>query len=142
MPKALLGYSGGKLPGISRQQRVRKERRRRGWAKGLERGDDVTWEAASVSHCSNAETGGCFWRIQVWRQSEGFAGGDPSGRMSQGWGCSQVEDVLEEGDAMDWLEDDETLRHWEEVSNEEQKITLKRREGDKLKPKECKMHRS
>ena len=29
-----------------------------------------------------------------------------------------MEDDWEERDAMDWLEDDEMMRHWEEVSKE------------------------
>ena len=34
---------------------------------------------------------------------------------------------------MDWLEDDEMMRQWEEVSKEEEKITLRRNEGRGIK---------
>ena len=34
---------------------------------------------------------------------------------------------------MDWFEDDEMMRHWEEVSKEEGKTTLKRNEGKGVK---------
>ena len=36
-------------------------------------------------------------------------------------GCSQNEASIEEGDAMDWYEDDERRKQWEEVSSEEEK---------------------
>ena len=32
--------------------------------------------------------------------------------------CSQLEDDFEEGDVMDWLEGDEMMQHWEDVSKE------------------------
>ena len=32
--------------------------------------------------------------------------------------CSQLEDDSEEGDVMDWLEDDEMMKQWEDVSKE------------------------
>ena len=41
--------------------------------------------------------------------------------------CSQVDGELEERDAMDWLEDDEMMKQWEEVSKEEEKITMRRK---------------
>ena len=34
---------------------------------------------------------------------------------------------------MDWLEDDEMLRQWEEVGKEEERITRRKGEGRKLK---------
>ena len=49
--------------------------------------------------------------------------------MGRSWNCSQVEDELEERDAMDWLEDDEIMRQWEEVSKEEERITRRKGEG-------------
>ena len=41
------------------------------------------------------------------------------GSVGQSWDRSQVEDDLEEGDAMDWLKEDEMMRQWEEVSKED-----------------------
>ena len=38
--------------------------------------------------------------------------------MGQSWDCSQIEDELEERDAMDWLMNDEVMRQWKEVSKE------------------------
>ena len=37
---------------------------------------------------------------------------------------------------MDWLEDDEMMRQWEEVSKEEEKITVSKMEGRNLRVKE------
>ena len=53
--------------------------------------------------------------------------------MDQSWCCSQIEDESEERDAMDRLQDDEMMRQWEEVSKEEEKITLRRGEGRRIK---------
>ena len=53
--------------------------------------------------------------------------------VSQSWDCSQVEDDLEEGAGMDWYEDDEMLRPWEEVGKEGEKLTSKRNEGRHIK---------
>ena len=41
-------------------------------------------------------------------------------------GFLQIEDSFEEGDVMDWYEDDEMRRQWEEVSKEEEKIVRRR----------------
>ena len=46
--------------------------------------------------------------------------------VGQSWDCSQMENELEERDAMAWPMDDEMTRQWEEVSNEEEEITVKR----------------
>ena len=48
------------------------------------------------------------------------------------WDCSQNEDSIEEGDVIDWYEDDEMLRQWEEVSEEEEKIVNRKTEGNGL----------
>ena len=39
----------------------------------------------------------------------------------------------EVADAMDWLMDDEMMRHWEDVSKEEEEISVKRSEGGSRK---------
>ena len=53
------------------------------------------------------------------------------GSVGQSWDCSQLEDELgeRERDVMDRLEDDEMMRRWEEVSKEEEQVTLRRNEG-------------
>ena len=78
------------------------------------------------------------WKAACGAQSA-KAGGDPFGEselevgqkgLSEGfvlcwklnWDCSRDENNLEEGDAMDWLEDDEMMKQWEEVSKDEEKI--------------------
>ena len=53
--------------------------------------------------------------------------------LKQSWGCSQAEDDREEEDTTDWLEDDEMMRQWEEVSKDEGKITLKQDEIRNIK---------
>ena len=37
-----------------------------------------------------------------------------------------------ERDAMDWLMDDDMMKHWEEISKDEEEIKVKRRKGGKL----------
>ena len=44
-----------------------------------------------------------------------------------------MQDHLEEGDAIDWLEDDELMRHWAQVSKEEEKIKVRRSAGRNIK---------
>ena len=56
-----------------------------------------------------------------------------SRQVGQSWDCSQVEYELEERHAMDWLEDDEMMKQWEEVSKEEEKTMMKRNEGRVLR---------
>ena len=34
--------------------------------------------------------------------------------------CREMKNNLEEGDVMDWLEDDEMMKEWEEVSKDEE----------------------
>ena len=48
--------------------------------------------------------------------------------LKQKWDCCQAEDDFEEGDVMDWLEDDEMMRQWEGASKEEEKITVRKLE--------------
>ena len=44
---------------------------------------------------------------------------------------------------MDWLVDDQMMRQWEELSKEEEKITLTRNEGRTSKKRmECNMYRN
>ena len=38
--------------------------------------------------------------------------------LKQKWYCSQVEKDFGEGDVMDWYQDDEMMRQWEETSKE------------------------
>ena len=48
------------------------------------------------------------------------------------WDCTQAEDDFDEGDVMYWLEDDEMMRQWEDVSKEEENITVRKMEGRSL----------
>ena len=87
----------------------------------------ITWKAASVARSSTAEMGPSGEPgIGVNRKD---LSEETRRSVGPGWESSQVEDVLEERDAMDWLEDDMMMRRWEEVSQEEEKITLRRNEG-------------
>ena len=43
---------------------------------------------------------------------------------------------------MDWLEDAEMMRQWEEVSKEEKKIAARKMEGRSLQVAECKSTRA
>ena len=89
----------------------------------------VTWKAASVARSSMSEMGssgesgfGINWKdlLEETRRIVGLS-----------WNCSHVEDDLEEGDAMDWLKDDEVMRQWRQVSNEELLKAVRRNEGRK-----------
>ena len=87
---------------------------------------------------TDAAMGEGTWKAACGAQST-KAGGDPFGEselevgqkgLSEGsascwklnWDCSRDENNLEEGDVMDWLEDDEMMKQWEEVSKDEEKI--------------------
>ena len=50
--------------------------------------------------------------------------------MRQKWDCPQIEGSFEEGDVLDWFEDDEMRRQGEEVSKEEEKIVRRKTEGN------------
>ena len=52
--------------------------------------------------------------------------------LKQKLDCSQVEEECEEGEMMDWLEVDEMMRQREEVSKEDEKITVRKMEGRSL----------
>ena len=43
-----------------------------------------------------------------------------SSGLKQKLDCSQIEDVFGELDVMDWYEDDETMRQWEDACKEEE----------------------
>ena len=47
------------------------------------------------------------------------------------WGCSQVDDDFGEGDVVDWYEDEEMMRQWEE------KIEVIKMEGKSLQVERC-----
>ena len=53
---------------------------------------------------------------------------EPLQHVNQSWDCSQVENGPERA-AMNWLMDDEMMRHWEDVGKEEEELTAKRSEG-------------
>ena len=57
---------------------------------------------------------------------------EPLQDVNQSWDCLQVENELEERDAMDG----EMVRQWEVVGKEEEKITVKRSESRELKVEE------
>ena len=44
----------------------------------------------------------------------------------QNWNCLQVENESEARDALDWPVDDELMKQWEEDSEDEEEITLKK----------------
>ena len=52
--------------------------------------------------------------------------------LKQKLDCSQVEEHFGEGDVMDWYEDDEMVRHREDISKEEEKIAKVKMEGKSL----------
>ena len=52
--------------------------------------------------------------------------------LKQKLDCSQIEEHFGEGYVMDWYEDDEMVRHWEEISKEEEKIAKGKMDGKSL----------
>ena len=65
----------------------------------------------------SASSSGRFVR-NVERGSGGDGGEESFQYVNQSWDCSQVENELEERDAMDWLMDDEMVKQCEEVAKE------------------------
>ena len=45
-------------------------------------------------------------------------------------------------DTRDWPMDDEMVRQWEDLSNKEEKLTLKRSEGGKLQAEQVRVHQN
>ena len=62
----------------------------------------------------------CFFGGSPWREKRDGV------HQCREWDCSQVGDDLEEGDVMDWLEEDEMMKQCGDVSKEEKKITVKK----------------
>ena len=69
----------------------------------------------------------------VTRSSSGGLAAEPLKHVSQSWDCPQKREQPEVADAMDWLMDNEMMRHWEDVSKEEEEILVKRSEGGSRK---------
>ena len=112
-----------------------KEHRIMGVAEG-----DVTWKAAFVTQSSEAGKGSSGKSELDVKRKELSEGASRS--LNQSWDCSHVEKDLEEGHEITWLEDDEMMRQWEEVSKEAA-ITFKEgMRAEKTKLKQCKMYRS
>ena len=67
----------------------------------------------------------------VDRGSRCILAGESLQHVMRSWGCSQVDNELEERHASDWLMDDQTMRQWEEVGNDEEETAVKKNEGRK-----------
>ena len=57
------------------------------------------------------------WGGKGGSEQKDWLEGTASG-LEHKWDCSQLEDDFEEGDVMDWLEDDDMMKQWEDVSKE------------------------
>ena len=139
-PQALPGHSAGKLPGRSKVEEGVKEGRddnqkmenelMNAIIAGEPRETDtaeggVTRKAASVDQSTKAREVlyskselGVVWKDWLEGNASGF---------KQKWNCSQAEDDIEE--QMDWLENGEMMKQWEDVGKEEEKITVRKMEG-------------
>ena len=113
--------------------------------------DEAKWKkerkekTAGVPRETDAVEGGVTCKAVFVAQST-RAGGDPSSKselgvgqkdwlegpasgLKQKWDWSQATDAFEEGDVMDWLEDAEMVRQWEDVGKGDEKITVRNMEG-------------
>ena len=104
-------------------------------------GVGVNWKAASEAQSSEADinpsanpglasTGRVRWRRE-WQV--------PAARSFRRLVGTRLKDgtvrrlkMSRRRDAMDWLEDDEMMRRWDEVSKEEEQILVRRKEGSEI----------
>ena len=115
MPKALLGYSGGMLPG-----RSTKERGREGEEDSRER--QVREETAQEVVAGIEKKASALENAKPTTQ-------EPVGQNArQDWDCSQIEDRYE-GEIFDWYEEDQWKGQWEEDEKMEEFLEQKRVDG-------------
>ena len=127
MPNISPRFSGGKLPGRKVEQgREGEEEWEEGHNKKMENGV-VNEILAGVPRETDAAGSGVA-QVAVFVAQSTNAGRDPgtASGMKQKWDCSQVEDEFGEGDGMEWLEGDDLMRQWEEVSKEEEKTEVRK----------------
>ena len=125
-PKALPGYSGGELLGRSKA------------GGGKEEKD----EERAVRRMETEVTNAVLTANPVDSTTSGVLADEPLQHVNQSWDCSQVENEPERA-AMNWLMDDEMMRHWEEVGKEEEELAAKRSEGRNFsKWKGCTVHQN
>ena len=117
MTKALAGLSGGQLPGRSKVEDGRdgEEEVEEGEQKNME--NEVVNKVFLVVPGETDAAG-------EWSYSESCICSPK--RQKQKGGCSQVEEEFQENDVMDWLEDDEMMKPWEEVGKVEVKIMVRK----------------
>ena len=126
MTEALAGLSGGQLPGRSKVEDGREGEEE------VEEGEQQNMENEVVNKiflvvpgetdaAGNGVAHKAVFAAQSAKNGRGFA--------------SQVEEECQEGDVMDWLEDDEMMKSWEEVSKVEVKIMVRK----KLKARDYKL---
>ena len=75
---------------------------------------ESTWKSACVARSTKAG-GDLFGESELEVGQKGLWEGSAS-CWKLNWDCSGDENNLEEGGVMDWLEDDEMMKQWEEVS--------------------------
>ena len=125
VPKALPGYSGRKLVGRSKAGGGTEEKDEE---RAVRRMEEVTNEVLTANPVDSTTCG--------------VLADEPLQHANQSWDCSQVENEQERA-AMNWLMDDEMMRHWEDVGKEEEELTAKRSEGRNFfKWKGCKVHQN
>ena len=93
MPKQLPGFSGGKLPGRSKEEKGKRKRKR--WRRARKKRNEVTRGIAV-----GVGVTGLHQKCRVRRKEED-EGKDAEQKVRQKWDCSQIEDSFEEGDVMD-----------------------------------------
>ena len=132
MPQALSSFRIGKMPGRSKADGKEGKEEDEVWQvekevmRAVLAADPVNFSVSSDLAGKVEETCG------EERSSSGGVAEEPCQHAGQSWDCSQVENELEERAAMNWPLDDEMMRPWEEVSKDEDEITVKRSEGGRL----------
>ena len=92
----------------------------------------------STTSCDLAETKEETCDVET--KSSGGLAEEPFQHVGPSWDCSQVENELEERDAMDWFMDDELTRHNEEVSEHEEETAVTEKKAEGHRRRKCRVH--
>ena len=103
--------------------------------------DEAKWKNEEEEEDQNMLTEQMQVTVEGWVYSESsVCRPRHKGRKSGPRDCSQVEDDFKEAVVMDWCEDDEMMKQWEDVSNEEEEIAVRNMEGKRSQVEWCKKH--
>ena len=121
MPKALPGYSGGKLPGRSTKEGGRDE----------EDPDEGREERKIRSEIAREVVASTKVEASAQKDAKSIAQRTVGQRVMQNWDCSHIENEEEEEEE-DWQEGDQMAAPWDEEQKLEEILERRKMEGSSL----------